>query len=177
MSKEIFRHHQSRCVSKSSWLHIDIFQFFFANLRYILQTPQKWWVSFLKSLTSTSSSVTSPHATIDFFCKLSIMDVRLCDTFCKCFWVAKDMSLKFLSVDKLHWVPLYSSKSGESIFPAECTTPIIINTLSSESISISPPHQDMYFTYQTIMVVSASLEVIVIKKLHFVNKKWESSVQ
>ena len=35
-SKEIFEHSQSHpIVSKSNWLHVVIFQFFFTNMRYV----------------------------------------------------------------------------------------------------------------------------------------------
>ena len=35
--------------SKSNRLHVDIFWFFFINLRCILYNPLEWWVIFLKS--------------------------------------------------------------------------------------------------------------------------------
>ena len=68
-------------VSKSNRLHIDILQFFFIYLRYTLQIPLKWWVSFLKSWASTltDSSVTSGR-----FFPLIALDYRLRGTFVCC---------------------------------------------------------------------------------------------
>ena len=40
--------------SKSNRLHVDIFRFFFINLRCIFYNPLEWWVVFLKSWTSTA---------------------------------------------------------------------------------------------------------------------------
>ena len=37
-------------ISKSNWLHIVIFQFFFNNLRYVPHIPLNWSVVFLKVL-------------------------------------------------------------------------------------------------------------------------------
>ena len=53
-------------VSKSNWLHLDIFRFFFIHLRFILWNPLSRWVVFLKFwispgylLNSTGSCVTT----------------------------------------------------------------------------------------------------------------------
>lgn len=115
------------------------------------------------------------------------------DTFCKCFWVAGEMSLKFLSVDKLHWVPLYSSESEDSIFPAECTTPMIItNTcifkwvlldlaVETPSVRSTSAWHVVYIPRYRITVVSVSvyyvgscwkfLQVIIVRNnLHVVNQ-------
>ena len=58
--------------SKSSRLHVDIFQFWFMHSRYILQIPLKWYVILLKSRTSTGyfsnstgSSVTNRQFSLD----------------------------------------------------------------------------------------------------------------
>ena len=53
MSGENFGH-QNPSVSKSSHLHVVIFQFFFANMRPIQKDTSKWEVVFLKPWTSTS---------------------------------------------------------------------------------------------------------------------------
>ena len=91
---------QNPSVSKSNWLHIVIFRFFFINFRYILKTPVKWSVVFLKSWTSRSYFSTSTGSSVTSGRFSSFIDSQLTNS-------------SMLRRESLFPLPLYKPLNGQ----------------------------------------------------------------